>query len=109
MGFGIYALLGGGITLVGWYAHVPWLTNWNGDGIAMFVNTALMAVAGGAALALQNWRAKWAVVSARVLGLSVAFIGSATLFEHLSGIDLGIDQLLVREPWSTRAAMAPGR
>lgn len=109
LGCGVYALLGGGVTLVGWCARVPWLTDWGDDGIAMFVNTAVMAAAGGAALVLQNVGRKRGAVMSRVLGLIVAVIGSATLFEHLSGMDLGIDQLFVRDPWGTRAATVPGR
>jgi PAS domain S-box-containing protein len=39
----------------------------------------------------------------------VALIGGATLFEHLSGINVGIDSLLIRADWGIRAAVAPGR
>lgn len=106
---GAYALLGGTITLFGWLADVRRLTDWEGNGIAMFVNTALMMMACGAALVLQSSAAKWAVVSSRVLGIIAVLTGSATLFEHVSGIDLGIDQWFIRAPWGIRAAMAPGR
>ncbi|MDB6004908.1 MAG: multi-sensor hybrid histidine kinase [Prosthecobacter sp.] len=109
LGFGLYALLGGGITLVGWFANIPSLTDWDGDGIAMFANTAALACAGGLALLLHTCGGKRASAWVSVLGLSIAFMGAATLFEHLAGMDLGIDRLLVRDPWSTRAAMAPGR
>jgi signal transduction histidine kinase len=109
LGFGVYVLAGGGVTLVGWFAGILRLTDWGGDGIAMFVNTAVMATAGGAALLLQRLEKPWAPVLTRVFGLVVALIGAATLFEHLSDMDLGIDRFLVREPWGTRAAMAPGR
>lgn len=106
---GGYAVLGGVATLIGWFAQIPSLTDWDGDDIAMFGNTALMAIACGAALMMQGGAKKGTVVATRVLGLLAALIGSATLFEHLSGTDLGLDQLLVTARWGRRAAMAPGR
>jgi signal transduction histidine kinase len=104
---GAYALLGGAVTLLGWFANLPRLTDWNGDGIAMFANTAVAAVAVGAALVLLAMRRGRRV--AIVLALAVALIGGATLCEHVFGIDLGIDTLLVRQPWGVRAATLPGR
>src|SRR5688572_23788729 len=104
-GLGAYSFAGGCAALIGWAAHIPRLTNWTGDGIAMFVNTAIMAVCAGAALALRTLERQWATRVTRVLGLFVAILGAATLFQHISGINLGIDTLLVREPWGDRAAM----
>ncbi|WP_395748828.1 ATP-binding protein [Prosthecobacter sp.] len=106
---GGYALLGGAVTLFGWLANVPGLTDWDGDGITMFGNTALMAMAGGAAVLLQASGKRWAVVASRILGILITLLGTATLIEHLAETDLGIDQLFVRAKWGDRAAMAPGR
>src|SRR6185503_19130966 len=36
-------------------------------------------------------------------------IGAATLFQHITHIDLGIDTLLVSPPWGQRGTLAPGR
>jgi PAS domain S-box-containing protein len=41
--------------------------------------------------------------------LAVLLLGSATLFQHFSGIDLGIDTMLVEPAWGVKAAMSPGR
>ena len=51
----LYAVAGGTVTLVGWVADVPRLTAWKGDGIAMFPNTAVCAVASGLALLLATF------------------------------------------------------
>jgi PAS domain S-box-containing protein len=104
-----YAALGGIITLAGWFAHIPRLTDWLGAGISMFANPALAAAFSGIALLLGLLRPKWCRILSASLGLFVAFIGSATLFEHLSGINLGIDTLLVDKPWGLRASATPGR
>jgi signal transduction histidine kinase len=108
-GLGGYALLGAGISLAGWFAHLPRLTDWDGSGISMFANTAVMAATAGAALILQTVGRPWASTMCRALGAIVALIGAATLFQHFTGINLGIDTLLVREPWGTRASLSPGR
>lgn len=108
-GLGLYAFAGGCVTLVGWFAHVPRLTDWRGDGIAMFVNTAIMAIFAGAALVLRTFDGSYAKLGTRILGLFTAVIGGATLFQHMSGINLGIDTLLFQEQGGTRAAMGSGR
>jgi signal transduction histidine kinase/ActR/RegA family two-component response regulator len=104
-----YALAGGLITLAGWFAQVPVLTDWDNDGIAMFANTAVMSVFAGASLAVLTTAWKPAVAISRILAAGVLAFALATLFQHFTGIDLGIDRLLVRDPWGSRAAVAPGR
>jgi PAS domain S-box-containing protein len=107
-GFATYALLGGGITLVGWFAGLPRLTDWDGNGIAMLPNAASAAVCSGAAMILAVLNRRWCAGVSGILGLVVLLLGGATLFEHLSGIDLGIDGMLVKATWG-KAAVAPGR
>ena len=104
-----YALAAGLVTLIGWFAHIPRLTDWVDNGIAMFANTALAASCAGAAIILASTSSAWAKRVARLLGAVVFAIGGATLFQHIAGIDLGIDTILVSEPWGVRAAVAPGR
>jgi signal transduction histidine kinase len=43
------------------------------------------------------------------LGIVVLAIGAATLFQHILGVNLGIDELLLRHTWGIKAAVAPGR
>lgn len=45
----------------------------------------------------------------RILAFSVALIGGLTLFQHISGANLGIDTLLFRGRWGQRAAASANR
>lgn len=109
IGFAGYALLGSISAFLGWMLHQPRLTDWVGSGIAMFPNAALCA--GCAALALMvhaGRRSLWASRIGFILGAITFLIGAATLFEHITGVSLGIDNLLFETTWG-RAAVAPGR
>jgi signal transduction histidine kinase/CheY-like chemotaxis protein len=108
---GVYAILGGIGTLIGWATDTPRLTDWNNDGISMFPNTAMCAIMSGAALlhlvSRQQaiaWRA-----AARILAIVVIAIAAASLFQHIANVNLGIDTLLFNKPWGQRASMAPMR
>ena len=105
----IYALLGGLLTLAGWYLSVVRLTDWLGTGISMFANTALAAACLGVALLVHALRRSWSRPVTAALGVFAMLIGCGTLFEHFSGINLGIDTLLVQRSWGFRGATAPGR
>ena len=77
----------------------------------MFANTAVCVVMAGLALLLvigcrgESWR----YLAVRMLAGAAALIGLLTIFEHVTGIDLGIDTLLANRPWGQRAAAAPMR
>ncbi|MGF7118362.1 sensor histidine kinase [Methanobacterium oryzae] len=49
------------------------------------------------------------IMIARVLTLIVLFIGSLTLFEYISGVNLGIDQILFSEPSGAIQTVASNR
>jgi two-component system, cell cycle sensor histidine kinase and response regulator CckA len=103
---GWYAFAAGLLSFMGWVFDVRRLTAWGG-GISMQPNTALAATAAGAGLVLLT-RSRRPFAAA--LGLLAGLIGLATLFEHVSGIDLGIDALLTfGRPWAGTATVAPGR
>jgi len=105
-GLAAYAFAGGLVTLAGWTFDLRRLTDWEGNGISQMPNNALGIVAGGAALIL--WSRGRHLLSA-VLAAFAGLIGAATLFEYISGIDLGIDQLLVHRDWGQRGTVVPGR
>jgi len=105
----LYALISGLVTLSGWFLNLPRLTDWFNTGIAMFANTALASACTGAALLVYSLRKSWASKACIPLGIFVGLIGGLTLYEHASGLNLGIDTLLVKEPWESKAAAAPGR
>ena len=103
----VYALLGGAVSLAGWVLDLPRLADWESDGIAIQPNTSLAAACAGAALLLLLcglWR------SAAVLGTFVAVIGGTALFQMLSGVSLGIDDLLLfGRTWGRVGVIFPGR
>ena len=87
---GGFALAGGAVTMVGWIANIRRLTDWENRGISQMPNNALAVMLSGAALILWSLgRRRWSTIFGAFAGL----IGAATFFEHLSGIDLGIDQI----------------
>jgi signal transduction histidine kinase len=109
---GVFALLGGAATLVGWLAGIPRLTDWNDEGIAMFAIPAVCACLCGLALlilARESPARDRMAGTLRFLGGVVAGVGGLTLFEHATGVNLGIDTLLVHGTWGQEAAVAPMR
>lgn len=108
---GLYAVLGGTVTLVGWTFEIVRLTDWSGDGISMFPNTAVCAVLCGIAIVMLGGRQfkRARSITPRLLAIVVALIGGATLFEHALHINLGIDTLLFAHQWGQRASAAPMR
>jgi signal transduction histidine kinase/CheY-like chemotaxis protein len=105
---GLCAIFGGVVSLIGWAAGVPRLTDWRNDGISMFPNTAACAVLSGLALLMNARRAgRWHGITS--LATLVMAVGGLTLFEHVTGIALGIDTLLFHRPWGQVAAAAPMR
>ena len=109
-------LLGAGIgatVLLGWLLDIPELKSLSPQWVTMKTNTALGFVLAGLALWLKAadparsgrfWR--W---GERLLAGVVLLIGALSLFEYLSGTDLGIDQLLFHEPAGAIGTLAPNR
>lgn len=108
---GLYSVLGGLLTILGWAIENQRLKDWIASGITMKPNAALAQSLAGAALVLVA--ALPSIRPARVVAScfagAVALIGLATLSEHLVGWDLGIDTLLWSEPVGVIATAAPCR
>ncbi len=106
-----YAILGGGISLLGWLLDIRRLTDWRNDDISMFANTAACAVLAGIALLLLVGQREESArsITARILAAMVALVGLLTLAEHLFAVDLGIDTLLSNRSWGQKASTAPMR
>jgi signal transduction histidine kinase/CheY-like chemotaxis protein len=103
---GWYAYVAGLLSFMGWVLDVRRLTAWGGA-ISIQPNAALAATAAGAGLVLLAHGRRRAVVPFAAL---TGLIGLATLFEHASGLELGIDALLTfGRPWTGTATVAPGR
>ncbi len=108
IGAAAYATLGGLVSFVGWVIDSSRLTDWWGTGISIKANSAVAITAMGVALLIAAFmRPGHSLV--HLLGGFAASLGALTLFEHLSGYDLGIDTLLFHEPAGAPATAAPGR
>jgi len=102
---GALCLLLGAAVVIGWHAHSALLLQVRPDYTPMVYNTALCLSLGGAALlALAAGRAR----PVSFLGAAVALAGLANVIEHLSGLDLGIDRVLM-EPYISVQTPDPGR
>lgn len=109
--------LSGGIAgLIGATYAICWLlglpSQWAATGIiTMKTNLALsLVLAGGALLVLDRAAfARRGRAAAGVAASLVLLVGGLTLLEHLLRLDLGIDQLLAREPPGAAATAAPNR
>ena len=104
---GLYALLGGIVSLAGWMLDLRRLTDWADHNISTQPNAALCVIASGVAvlsLAAKQPR------SAAISGCIVLCIGGLTLLQWVSGLSFGIDDLMMfgRE-WGRGSVAFPGR
>ncbi|HEX3601314.1 MAG TPA: hypothetical protein VHU84_14275 [Lacipirellulaceae bacterium] len=101
----LYAIVGGVLTLLGWTFEIRRLTDWTGEGISMFPNTAVCVVLSGIALLLLSGEPlRWRLVVARIVAAIIACVGVVTLIEHFFQINLGFDTLLFDHEWGQRAS-----
>jgi signal transduction histidine kinase/CheY-like chemotaxis protein len=107
LAFAFYGLLSGILSLLGWALDLQRLTDWEGDGISIQPNASLAAAAIGAALVLAMLGRNRA---ASIIAGVTAALGVLTAFENLSGVDVGIDRLLLfNRDWGAVGTTAPGR
>jgi PAS domain S-box-containing protein len=108
---GVAAAAVGCMGLLGWVLDAEVLKAVFIGGVTIKANASVCLVLLGTALLLlsDDRRSRWRAVAARLLAGAAAAVGGPTLFEHLSGYDLGIDQLLFREPPGAAATVSPGR
>ena len=110
--FGAIVALQGAIALSGWVFGVEALKGGGYSlGITVKTNTAVALLLCGLALILlaprrSNAAARWIGYACAAIA---AAIGAATLVEHLTGLDLGIDQALYRESAGVLATTSPNR
>lgn len=105
---GLYAFVGGLLSLSSWAFGVAALADWWGTGIAVKANTAVASSMAGVALVLCAQRIE-APRLLRCLSVVTFGIGAATLLQHALGVDFGIDTLLFEDTMEDRATAAPGR
>jgi diguanylate cyclase (GGDEF)-like protein len=110
-GLGLVAAMLGAIGLVSWVLDVAALRSLFDKYATIKANTALGLIAAGLALfafTAVPRESRAGLVLRRGGALLAGLIGVLTLVEHFGRIDLGIDQLLAADPWTT-ADLFPGR
>lgn len=100
---GAFAVVVGTLVLMGWAFQTSYLKQ---DWLAMKANTAFAFVLFGSSLLLSIGKRP---AVARLLAALATLLAVLTLGEYLLGFDLGIDQLLFREPTWTVSPPFPGR
>ena len=92
------------IALAGWILRIPVLTSIVPGLVSMKANTAIgfLLLSGALCAASEDRWPRWQ----RWLAMAAAMLGALTLFEYISGISLGIDQALFRDPVQS---LHPGR
>jgi signal transduction histidine kinase/CheY-like chemotaxis protein len=102
---GSLTLLLGLVVIVGWYTGNTTLIQVMPQFVPMQYNTALGFVACGAGLVML---AIGRVRAAAILGGLAAGIGALTLFQYVTGVSLGIDELLMEHDITVKTSH-PGR
>ncbi len=110
---GALVMLLGIVVLIGWIIGSPTLKNGLPGLVSMKANTAVCFVLSGISLSLlvnEHHRAlRIRRIVARGIAAVIILIAAITILEYLSGWDLGIDQMLFREPHGTYGTVSPGR
>jgi PAS domain S-box-containing protein len=102
-------MLAGCLVLIGWTLNLAVLTSVIPGAATMKANTAVCFLLAGISLSLQTGkRTRLATQIANGCAIAVSTIGFLTLSEYIFGWNLGIDELLVRDPVATIASN-PGR
>jgi signal transduction histidine kinase/ActR/RegA family two-component response regulator len=104
----VFAALVSALALASYPLGMPELRSF-GRGIETQPNAATGVLAAAIGLLLAGLPMRWARICSRVIGAAVAALGAATLFQHLTGVDLGIDRLLVPALAPSAAVTSPGR
>ena len=100
----------GCVVLYGWTRGIEPLKTVFPGLVTMKVNTSVGMLLSGTSLWLLLPGASRTLRGhiARLLALLVALIGAATLTEYLFGLNLGIDQFLLKDPKASYGTTAPG-
>src|SRR5262245_28462442 len=98
----------GVLVMFGWLAGVGLLLTVLPGLTVMKMNAAIGFTLAGGSLLLQiaPGVARRAALAGRAAAWLVTALGAATLTEYVSGVDLGIDQLIVHDPTDPAVAAA---
>src|SRR5262245_54866672 len=102
-----YVVLGGIVSFGGYALDAPRLTDWIDSGISIQPNTTVAVTTAGLGLLGLRQALRRLTIAC---GCLLLFIGTSVLFEHLSSVDLGVDQLLMFDrTWGQTGVISPGR
>lgn len=100
----------GVVGLLGWILDSPALKGILFRGVTIKANASVgLLLIGIALFVLHETRVPWLRWIAQAGASLAGIIGAATLAQHITGIDLGIDQLLFVEPEGALATASPNR
>jgi signal transduction histidine kinase len=103
------AIMIGGFMMVAWNSHSEWLWNTIPGLFQMKFNTSLTFVLGGVGL-IAAWKGRKGY--ARGAGCVVLFISGITFVEYVTGLNIGVDEILMKDYWypdnPIRGRMHPG-
>jgi signal transduction histidine kinase/CheY-like chemotaxis protein len=94
----------------GWFVSVPIVASVFPGLATMKINTALALTLGGLGLYLRvRVDRPWSSSVADGCGLLIALVAGLTLVQYVAGVNLGIDELILRDVISPAGAGVPGR
>jgi signal transduction histidine kinase len=103
------AIMIGGFMMIAWSSHSEWLWDTVPGLFQMKFNTSLTFVVGGVGLIAASQGYKGYACGA---GCMVLLISGLTLVEYLTGLPLGVDEVLMKDYWypdnPIRGRMSPG-
>ena len=105
---GSLVALGGASVIAGWLLGLDQLTSWLPGLVHAKFNAGLCLLFLGLGIVLLGTHSAGARRVAFGLSVAVILVAGATIFEHLSGVNLGIDQVVARDSASA-ASPYPGR
>jgi PAS domain S-box-containing protein len=95
----------GGLVMLGWIVSPSWLTLFDPTPVSMKFNTAVGFIVASLALYMRH-RSQRISVGYRVAAVSLVLLGFLTIVEYVLGINLGIDQGLLRDVYALPTAYA---
>lgn len=101
----------GCLVLLGWVLNVPLMKSVLPGLVTMKVNTALCLILSGVALFLAQARRDHKLLRrvSRVCVLGAMGVAFLTLYEYVKGVDLGIDELWIKDDPGALLTTHPGR
>jgi len=106
---GLTTAMAGMLVLIGWQFDIEILKSPDSGTVSLKANAAIAFLLSGLTLILLQHQSPVYKTLVHIFSLSIAVIGLLTLSEYIVGWDLGIDEIIYREPAHAIGASGPGR